>query len=213
MIRRFLAIAALMTAPLAAPAPAFAGDVHVTVIDDAGRPVENAVASVHPAQRAAGPIHFSWPMRIGQHNMQFDPFVLIAPVGATVAFPNYDDVRHQVYSFSPAGPFELRLYGHDESRSVTFRKVGVIAIGCNIHDQMTAFIYVTDTPFAMKTGAEGGAIIADVPAGAATLTIWHPYMRAPGNAIERQITIPAGAAVQTIRVQLRAPPDRAHAAY
>ncbi|HVY86751.1 MAG TPA: methylamine utilization protein, partial [Caulobacterales bacterium] len=115
-----------------------------------------------------GPIHFAWPMRIAQHNMQFDPFVLIAPAGAIVAFPNLDDVRHQVYSFSQPGPFELRLYGHDETRSVTFRNVGVIAIGCNIHDQMSAFIYVVDTPYAAKTGPDGVAIIPDAPAGATT---------------------------------------------
>ena len=88
-----------------------------------------------------------------------------------------DDVRHQVYSFSEAGPFELRLYGRDESRSVTFRNVGVISIGCNIHDGMSAFIYVVDTPFAVKTGADGAVTLNDIPNGAATLRVWHPYMR------------------------------------
>ncbi|MBL8551769.1 MAG: hypothetical protein JNJ73_17405 [Hyphomonadaceae bacterium] len=147
-------------------------------------------------------------MMIAQRHMQFDPFVLIAPAGASVAFPNYDSLRHQVYSFSAAGPFELRLYGRDESRSVSFRNVGVIAIGCNIHDQMAAFIYVTDTPFAMKTGANGIADIAGVPPGRATLRVWHPYLRAPDSQIERPIVVPAGAMTQALEVGLRPPPHR-----
>jgi plastocyanin len=189
---------------------ALAADLRVQVLDGDRRPVRDAVVTVHPAQRSSGPIRFSWPMRIAQQSMQFDPFVLIAPAGASVAFPNLDDVRHQVYSFSTAGPFELRLYGHDETRSVTFRNVGVISIGCNIHDQMSAFIYVVDTPYAMKTGADGLAVLENVPAGAATLRVWHPYLRATDNHVERQMTMTAAGAAQRFDVRLRPPPDHAH---
>src|SRR5262249_55965985 len=100
--------------------PAVAGTLRVQIVDDHNAPVANAVATLTTATPTHQPMRFPGPMRVAQHNMQFDPFVLIAPVGATVAFPNLDGIRHQVYSFSPAGPFELRLYGHDESRSVQF---------------------------------------------------------------------------------------------
>jgi hypothetical protein len=142
--------------------------------------------------------------------MQFDPFVLIAPAGASVAFPNFDDVRHQVYSFSEAGPFELRLYGRGESRSVTFRNVGVVSIGCNIHDRMSAFIYIVDTPYAAKTGADGVATLSDLPQGASTVRVWHPYLRGTDNRIDRSVQITAANAVQRFEVRLRAPPDHAH---
>ncbi|MEJ0059597.1 MAG: hypothetical protein WDM79_08530 [Terricaulis sp.] len=149
-------------------------------------------------------------MRIAQHNMQFEPFVLVAPAGAYVSFPNLDDVRHQVYSFSQAGQFELRLYGHEQSRSVQFRNVGVVALGCNIHDGMSAYIYVVDTPFAMKTGADGVADITGAPNGAATLRIWHPYLRTAGNIVERPITIGPTRRTEAVQVRLRAAPDRGH---
>ena len=149
---------------LAFSAAAVAADLRVLVMGADGHPVGDAVAALTVANPPPGPIRFAWPMRIAQRNMQFEPFVLIAPAGASVAFPNFDDVRHQVYSFSQAGPFELRLYGHDESRSVQFHNVGVIAIGCNIHDQMSAFIYVVNTPFAMKTDANGLAVLPHLPA-------------------------------------------------
>ena len=146
-------------------------------------------------------------MRIAQRDMQFDPFVLIAPAGATVAFPNYDPQRHHVYSFSAPGPFELRLYGRDETHSIQFRNVGVIAIGCNIHDSMTAFIYVVDTPFAMKTGADGVAVLRNLPLGAATLRVWHPHTRVQNNTIERAVTLTEANGSQAFQVRLRAPPD------
>jgi plastocyanin len=190
---------------LAVFAPAYANTVRVRVVDGHGAPVANAVVTLHGAAPPAGPIRFVWPMRIAQRDMQFEPFVLIAPAGASVSFPNLDDVRHQVYSFSQPGPFELRLYGHDESRSVQFRNVGVIAIGCNIHDQMSAYIYVVDTPYAMRTGADGVAIL-DAPAGAARLRLWHPYLRAPGNTLERAMAVGAGANEQSFQIRLRAPP-------
>ena len=104
-----------------------------------------------------------------QHNIAFDPHVLIVPVGSTVGFPNLDKVRHHVYSFSKVKKFDLKLYGRDETRSVVFDKAGVVALGCNIHDSMSGFIIVVDTPYAMKTDANGRVVIANVPAGSATV--------------------------------------------
>ncbi len=129
-------------------------------------------------------------MEMVQQDLQFHPFVLIVPAGAVVAFPNRDDVRHHVYSFSPAHPFELKLYGRDETRTVRFDHPGAIALGCNIHDNMIAFIKVVDTPYAAKSGADGVASLRGAPPGQAVLHVWHPYLRAAGNEIVRTITLP-----------------------
>lgn len=193
---------------------AFAGDLTLVLKTPKGQPVKDAVVTLYPAAGASsGPIKFDWPYRLAQHNLQFDPFVLIVPQGATVSFPNLDDVRHQVYSFSPAHPFELKLYGRDETRSVRFDKTGVIAVGCNIHDSMVAFIKVVDTPYAAKSGAGGEASLQGAPQGMATLHIWHPYLKAPGNEIVRQVVIPRDGVVHESAVlDLRSPP-MAHMAY
>ena len=97
-----------------------AADFAVAVRTAAGRPVADAVVTVYPVSGTApvSQARFDWPMRMVQQNLQFKPFVLVVPEGATVAFPNLDNVRHHVYSFSPAHPFELKLYGHDETRTV-----------------------------------------------------------------------------------------------
>jgi hypothetical protein len=189
---------------------AFAADLAISLHTPAGQPVSDAVVTVYPASGTpGGPIRFDWPYRMAQKNIQFSPFVLVVPVGATVAFPNLDPVRHHVYSFSPAHPFELKLYGRDETRTVKFDKTGVIALGCNIHDDMTAFIRVVDTPFAIKSTARGEAVIRDIPPGPATLTVWHPFVKARGGEEARQVTIPASGPLSlSIALDLRAAPLR-----
>ncbi|PXA87787.1 methylamine utilization protein [Nostoc sp. 3335mG] len=158
-----------------------AGTVTVQVKGANGVPIADAVVIVSSAHAPTGAIHFPWPNVVKQQNISFQPHVLIAPVGAAVTFPNMDNVRHHVYSFSKPKKFELKLYGHEETRSVVFDKPGVVAIGCNIHDQMSGFIVVVDTPYAAKTDASGKVTIANVPDGAATLKVWSPAIRAPGN--------------------------------
>lgn len=154
-----------------------------SVSDSSGNPVKDAVVMV--ASPTTGPIKFSWPFEMKQKDLAFDPFVLIVPVGAEVKFPNLDRVRHHVYSFSKGNKFELKLYGKEEARSVTLKKAGVAAIGCNIHDTMVAYIRVVDTPYAAKTGSDG-KVTLDLPASATSATVWHP------NALpaEVKVTLP-----------------------
>ena len=172
-------------------------DVQVRGAD--GRPVADAVVTIDTPHRAAEPIRFPWPYAMSQKNIAFVPHVLIVPVGASVSFPNLDKVRHHVYSFSKAKKFELKLYGQDDTRSVVFDKPGVIAVGCNIHDAMSGFILAVDTPYAAKTDASGHAML-DVPAGAATLGVWYPGIRAAGNRIVQPIVVPKGGIAQTVPI-------------
>jgi plastocyanin len=199
MLRRVLigAVAALTAVPLAA-AP-----LTVRVLDSHGRPVADAVVTLRPSGESK-PAHFAGPFVMSQKAMQFHPFVLIVPAGANVSFPNYDSTKHDVYSFSPAKPFELKLFAKDQSRSVRFDKPGVVALGCNIHDQMTAFIVVADSAWTAKTDGRGLATFADPPGHPAKLTVWHPYLRAPGNSIEK--IIPAGDRNESFTISLRPPP-------
>ena len=173
----------------------------------AGQPVRDAVVTLIPAGGARAPAKFDWPMKMAQKDIQFEPFVLIAPVGADVSFPNLDNVRHHVYSFSPIKRFELKLYGRDETRSIRFDKPGVVALGCNIHDSMVAFIKVVDTPYAAKTDGSGIAVLHEVPAGAATLRVWHPYLKAPNNEIAKPVVSPAqGTIHETMAIDVRPSP-------
>lgn len=198
-------IVLLFAAALGTPLPAHAGTLGVRVLDTNGKPVPDAVVTIHPAAGVpAGPIRFPWPATIVQQNIAFNPGTLIVPVGATVAFPNHDKVRHHVYSFSKPARFELKLFGRDESRSYTFRSVGSVALGCNIHDSMSGFIRVVDTPFADKTGSTGELRIPGVTAGSARLTIWHPRLKSRNNELVFPLDVPAsGDVAKRITIALR----------
>ena len=206
-MRRATALSACLLFTALAPA-AWAGDVVFSVVDARNKPVADAVITAFPPGLKSGAIRFAWPQQMDQHSLQFDPFVLIVPVGADVSFPNRDAVRHHVYSFSPAHPFELKLYGKEESRRVRFEHAGVVALGCNIHDNMVAFIKVVDTPYAAKTDAQGRAVLRGLPVGSAPVRIWHPYLRAAGNEIARTLTVGPGEARETVQVDVRNAPDR-----
>ena len=202
-MRGFLALLLLLTAPSVAAA----GQVMVTVKDGLGQPVANAVVTFRPAAghpvlaRPAG-AHV-----VSQAEVRFDPFVIVVPVGTEVEFPNKDKVRHHVYSFSPAKRFELKLYGRDETRRVTFDQPGVVSLGCNIHDQMMGFVFVSDTPYVAKTGANGEVVIDGLPAGSGTLTVWHPFQRSRYNEVSETLAAPAQGQVRAaVNLSLRAPP-------
>ncbi|WP_294290605.1 methylamine utilization protein [uncultured Sphingomonas sp.] len=188
-----------------APMSAEAGTVAVRIVDAAGQPVPDAVVTIHPAAGVpAGPIRFPWANTMVQKNIAFNPGTLIVPVGATVAFPNQDKVRHHVYSFSKPAKFELKLFGQDQSRTHTFTSVGTVALGCNIHDTMSGFIRVVDTPFAGKTAAAGDTRIVGVTGGRAALTIWHPRLKSRLNEATFPLDVPAtGDIAKRITVALR----------
>lgn len=200
MRHSLLTAAALAILSLAGAAAA--ADLTVTVKGDDGVALADAVVMVHPAG-GSGPvsaIRYSWPMTMAQQNIAFNPYVLIVPLGSTVGFPNKDKVRHHVYSFSAAKKFELKLYGQQEERTITFDKAGLVALGCNIHDSMIAYIYVADTPYAAKTNEAGMAVIRGLPGGSGMLTVWHPDMKA-GKAVDKSLNLGAGAVPVTLQLK------------
>ena len=193
----------VFAAGLSLAAPLGAAPLSVRVVDGSGRPVRDAVVTFYPAGGARAPKpggHYV----VSQKNIQFHPFLTIIPVGADVSFPNFDSTKHHVYSFSAAKRFELKLFARDQSRIVHFDKPGVVALGCNIHDAMSAFIVVTDSVWTARTNAQGMAMFGDAPGGSGRVTVWHPYLRAPGGAVQQ----PVGAAQRSLAfaVRLRPPP-------
>jgi plastocyanin len=113
-----------------------------------------------------------------QKNRTFIPHILPIQTGTSVRFPNSDDIRHQVYSFSTAKTFQLPLYTGTPSNPIVFDKPGVATLGCNIHDRMSAYIVVVDTPHFEATGGNGRATLDNLGAGKYTVHVWHPQLRA-----------------------------------
>ena len=199
MVRGLLAFAA----GLALAAPVAAASLTVRVVDSSGKPVRDAVVTLYPAS-GARPLKPSGRYTVSQQNLQFHPFLSIVPVGADVSFPNFDNTKHHVYSFSAAKRFELKLFAKDQSRTVHFDKPGVVALGCNIHDQMSAFIVITDSQWTARTNGQGVASFSDAPNAPGRLVLWHPYLRTPGGTMEQQVA--SGQRSAGFKVRLRPPP-------
>jgi plastocyanin len=182
-----------------------AAPLAVRVVDGAGHPVADAVVTLYPSGAAARPARGGSRFVVAQQHLQFTPFLTIVPVGADVSFPNLDPTKHHVYSFSAAKKFELKLFARDQSRTVHFDKAGVVALGCNIHDQMSAFIVVTDSAWTARTNAHGMAVFADAPSAPGRLTLWHPYLRGvPGGSMTQMVGPAQRSAAFSVR--LRPPP-------
>jgi plastocyanin len=186
--------------------PLAATSIDVRVLDGAGRPVRDAVVTLRPAGRPAPSPRAAGKFVVEQRNLQFHPFVSIVPVGGTVTFPNFDATRHHVYSFSSAKRFEFKLFARDQSRSIRVDQPGTIAVGCNIHDQMSAFVFVTDTVWTARTDARGVVSFRDAPPGLVSVAVWHPFLRAPGGTVARQVALSSAPRTETFAVGLRPPP-------
>jgi plastocyanin len=167
--------------------------------------VRDAVVTLYPSSGARAP-RAAGRYVVSQQNLQFHPFLTIVPVGADVSFPNFDNTKHHVYSFSAAKRFELKLFAKDQSRTVHFDHAGVVALGCNIHDQMSAFIVVTDSAWTARTNAQGLAAFNDAPNAATRVTVWHPYLRAPGGIMQQSLA--GGQRSASFSVRLRPPPPQ-----
>lgn len=160
-----------------------AAELELRVVDGQGRPLRDAVVFVESPEAAAA-VRPAPPLEIAQADKRFVPTVTVLPVGSSVHFPNRDTVRHHVYSFSPVKRFEIKLYVGTPASPVVFDRPGIAVLGCNIHDQMVAWVVVVETPYVGQTGTDG-RLLLELPAGSYTLRAWHPS-QPPGAAASEQ---------------------------
>ncbi len=192
-MRNFQIIFAVLVAAsaLAAPPALVAKQLSVQVVDNNGHPLPEAVVSVATSRATAGVAVMD------QLDKLFNPFVLAVTAGTRVQFPNSDNLRHQVYSFSKTKPFELPLYSNQEAPELLFDEPGIVVLGCNIHDHMRAYIYVSPHAQSVTTNSAGEAVLEHDESGPVTVYAWYPGL---GDQItdEQEFTAEAGASSLTI---------------
>ena len=198
------AIAALLLASWPA-LPAYPAELEVAVVDGKGRPVADAVVTLWPQDHVAAPPHSQARRIVDQRELTFVPYLEVLQPGDQVVFRNSDMTRHHVYSFSPAKAFEFVLAPQEQSAPQRFDQPGVVAVGCNIHDGMIAWLYVSAAPWSMRTGASGKAAFRDLPAGEYQVRVWQPRLR-PGRGEPRQV-VTLGSDATTLRFALVLLPD------
>ena len=175
--------------------PASATALEVQVLDGGGKPLAGAAVFLESreAKLATRPVNN---LEIVQSARQFLQPVTLVPVGSAVNFPNRDTVRHHLYSFSPVKKFEIKLYVGTPAAPVLFDQPGIAALGCNIHDNMAAWVVVVETPYYGLSGADGKLNLARLPPGSYHLRTWHPGL-APGvPALDQPVLITASGSTQ-----------------
>jgi plastocyanin len=173
--------------------PAAAAELSVDVADRQGHAVADAVVSLLRRDGVAPRAASAATRAIDQKNLAFLPYVEVFRPGDRVVFHNSDATRHHVYSFSPVRPFEYVVPAHAASPALTLPRSGVIAVGCNIHDGMISYLYVTDAPWTARTDAAGHAVFRDLPAGAYQVRVWHPRLPpAKPDLVQDDVALSAG---------------------
>ncbi|MEQ1598042.1 MAG: methylamine utilization protein [Methylotenera sp.] len=166
-----------------------AGELTISIKDGKGAMLQDAIITAMPLDAKNLPKDKPAKPIVDQVGKEFLPHVLPIYVNSQVSFPNNDTIRHHVYSFSPAKKFELPLYSGTPAEPVLFDRPGVIILGCNIHDWMLGYIYVSATPYFARSDKTGKASIKDLSEGEYTIKVWHPQMIATEESTGRVITI------------------------
>ena len=154
------------------------------VVHVVGPPGTNAAPPEKPAQVVT--------RKVSQKGAAFTPHVLPIVVGTTVEWPNNDDIFHNVFSISESKEFDLGLYKHPETKSVTFDKPGRVDVFCSIHKSMNCVVLVLENPWFAAADAQGRYSITNVPPGKYKLKAWHE--RLPSRA--QEIVVPADGEVR-----------------
>ena len=172
------------------PLKAFAGRISGTVEVQGLRTPENVVVyltKIPPKDVDLAKARFV----MDQRNLEFVPHVLVVPIGASIVFPNDDQVAHNVFSLSRTKSFNLGSYKPGESRTVVFDKAGIVELRCDVHAEMAAYILVMENPYFAVTDKNGHFQIpdesylkqaglespADLAPGNYTVKTWHEKLK------------------------------------
>ena len=207
-----LIVALLLAVSFTAAASTF----EISVVDNNNKPIPNAVIGIAYENTLSShrPVLTLDVAVMDQVDFQFKPKVLVVNQRQLVDFPNSDDVRHHVYSFSSPKAFEIKMFTGSEADPVQFDKPGIVVLGCNIHDSMIGYIYVAENEHTYLSNAQGKISIdmsvfkqlAAEQLSVLNATIWHARLSAT-NAQRQSITLNVDENSQTIKLNILLPKD------
>ena len=130
------------------------------------------------------------PTTMLQQGCMFEPHVFAVAIGTPVKERNTDGVLHNVHTHSTRNPSVnfAHVPSVPEMTMATFSAPESIKVGCDVHNWMSAWIWVSPHPYIAVTAADGSYKITGVPPGQYHLEIWHETL---GHVL-RDVTVEAG---------------------
>jgi plastocyanin len=174
------------------------GNIRGKLTVPAGEPVayvyvENVLAPAAKGQRKV----------IEQAGKKFVPNWAVVQRGTSIAFPNNDNIYHNVFSLSPGNSFDLGLYNSDgEAKTHAFNEPGSVDVYCNIHPQMQASVLVVPNRHFAKVKPDGTFEIPGVPTGRRKVVAWAPGSRVTADWVE---VAAGGTADLNLRLESKTP--------
>jgi plastocyanin len=178
------------------------GEITGRVVDKNGVGVAQAVVFVPELPAGVTPSSTPASAEMDQIHREFVPALLPITVGTEMRFPNHDQIHHHVYSFSRTKSFELPLYKGEDAPPVLFDKPGVVKIGCNIHDWMSAIIFVAPTPYFTLSDESGAFVLSNLPPGTYALGAWHELSQVKVEETIQQVQVSEQPVVVTFSLAL-----------
>lgn len=118
---------------------------------------------------------------VGQFGKSFSPYLSISQINSPVNFVNKDDITHHIYSAGNENKFSFKIRAGKTNSSIKFEHASEVAMGCNIHDWMSGYLLVVNTPYFDKTDEQGRASFNIKKQGKYKVVVWHPQMQANNN--------------------------------
>jgi len=149
--------------------------VQISVQDKNGKAVTDMVVYLTPLD-GQKLFQSSEVVTVSQQNKAFSPYITVSQTKKTVHFVNQDDITHHIYSADSDNKFAFKIRAGDEHLAEDFTHEAEIAMACNIHDWMSGYLLVVDTPYFAKTNEKGEAFFSVKELGNYDVVVWHPQL-------------------------------------
>lgn len=112
-------------------------------------------------------------LHIDQKECHFEPHIQIIPVGGKLVFLNSDQVSHNVHTYASKNDAFNKTIAPGSKEEQVMAKGEKVQVKCDIHTWMSAWVFVTDTPFYAVTKEDGTFSIAGLKPGTYKAEVWH----------------------------------------
>jgi hypothetical protein len=158
--------------------------------------VQNAIVFLEDITRGKA-LNISGVSVLDQKGCEFDPHVMVHPLGAKLEILNSDAILHNVHTQSIAGNYRTvfniaqPVQGQRTVvRETVFTQPELIKVVCDAgHPWMSAYIMIADHPYYVVTDENGHFELTDIPPGTYTLKMWHEGVHITHTDVQKGVVL------------------------